>query len=71
MSKARPKEKRRGGRRDDLRNDGRQTFNLSREELCTLLAQTRERCLAFQRKECAAWRLKPDQWRTSAYRMRC
>lgn len=67
METIKPKAPRYGGRRDDLRNEGRQTFNLTREELFDLLARTRERCLSFKRKECAAWSMKPDRWRTPAY----
>ena len=50
MDTIKPKAPRYGGRRDDLQNEGRQTFNLSLEELFDLLARTRERCLSFQRK---------------------
>lgn len=51
MSKTRPKEKRRGGTRDD----SWLTVDLNRCQLAALLARTRERCLAFQRKADQKW----------------
>jgi hypothetical protein len=47
MSRTRPKEKRRGGQRDD----SNLTICLTRDELAELLERTRRRCEEYERKQ--------------------
>lgn len=51
MSKARPKEKRRGGTRDD----SWLTIDLNRRQLAALLEQIRHRCAQYQLREQSPW----------------
>lgn len=47
MSRARPKEKRRGGQRDD----SNLTICLTRDELAELLERTRRKCEEYERRQ--------------------
>lgn len=54
MSRVRPKEKRRGGRRDD----STLTIGLNKKELAELLERTRRKCEEYERKQRSAIKYK-------------
>lgn len=50
MDKDRPKQKRRGGRRDDITTEGVQTFDMTAAELCEHLRRMTLKSAAYRKR---------------------